>query len=419
MAAAPEDLDRTTAWQQESGSTTAPLATVEARGRRRAGLRVLLTRYLAAAVVLLGVVLVVDPHDPEVRAPAAQPWRYQQEQIDVEGSGLLNVYARGALHLSAWMTRSSIERLREVSRLNLLDFLVGSPTANRLSGWRQSYGFALEGSTKLAVLLLVGYGVLVRPSGRGWAVALLLLLSLTLAVTRPHTTVRLASAPSVALPSLVTEGFDRLDPVAAPARGRSADEVQQALVGAYWDSFVGNPLSRMQTGSPVLAGAAPASKPGVLASLRRSIADVNDWAVGRRGWERAFIASTALAYAVPLSVAIAALAMLATSAQAVLFLLCLAGLVMVPLWVDRRRRPAAFRYWLLPLPGTVGVLAAATMAALVVRRAGQGLHRSDEYLGLLLAGSTWPVVVALLVRRTARRRRVGPAGDGASKEASP
>jgi hypothetical protein len=39
-------------------------------------------------------------------------------------------------------------------------------------------------------------------------------------------------------------------------------------------------------------------------------------------------------------------------------------------------------------------------------RLAEALHRSDEYVGLLLAGSTWPVVTAaLLVRRAIRRRR--------------
>jgi glutamate/tyrosine decarboxylase-like PLP-dependent enzyme len=41
-------------------------------------------------------------------------------------------------------------------------------------------------------------------------------------------------------------------------------------------------------------------------------------------------------------------------------------------------------------------------------RAAETLHASDEYVGLLLAGSTWPALAAFLIGRwLTRRRRLG------------
>ena len=133
-------------------------------GGGRPGLRVVVGRYLAAGVVLLGLVLAIDPHDPERAAPpAATPWLYQQEAIAVEGGGLLNGYTRIAVGTTAWLTKGSIERVRDVNRLNLLDFLVGAPTARRLGDWRADHGMALEWMTRLSVFALALYGMLMRP----------------------------------------------------------------------------------------------------------------------------------------------------------------------------------------------------------------------------------------------------------------
>jgi hypothetical protein len=368
----------------------------------RSALRTVLGRYMVLAVILLGLVLLVDPRGAEVSGRSAtQPWRYQREAVNVDGGGPLNAYGRVTIQFTAWVARGAIERLRDVTRLNLLDLLVGSPTARSVGGWRESNGLALQRTTNLAVLALVLVGVLARPSGRGWILSILLLLSLTLVVTRPVTTVRYASAPSVAIPNAVVDLVGRIDP-------HERLPAEQELATAYWDSFVANPLSRMQTGSPVLSGAPPESKAGALTALRHNITAVNDWAVGRRGWERAFIGSTALAYVLPFSVAIAAFSMVSSSAQALLFLLCLASLVAVPLGIERRRRPLVFRYWLLPLVGTLALLAVSALFAVAAMRLGQAVHRSDEYVGLLLAGSTWPIVLALVARRVIRRRRARP-----------
>jgi hypothetical protein len=293
-----------------------------------------------------------------------------------------------------------------VTSFNLLDLVVGAPTANRVSGWRSANGLALERSTKLAVLLLVVFGVVARAvPGRTWVMVVLLLLGLTIVLTKPQTTVAAASGASVAVPRAMVGVYARFDPSMPPDPDRPPEQVQRELADEYWQSFVANPLSRMQTGTPVLSDADPAAKPGILTSLTQGIVGVNDWAVGKRGWERLFISATALAYVVPFSVLVTALAMTATAAQAVLFVLCLAGLVVIPIAVDRRRRPACFRYWLLPLLGTVLLLAASSLLCLAVMRLGQAVHRTDEYIGLLLAGSSGPVLLVLALRLVARRRR--------------
>jgi hypothetical protein len=375
-------------------------------GRGRPGVRVVVGRYLIAGIVLLGLVLAVDPHDPERAAtPATTPWQYQRESLRIEGGGLLNGYARAAVGATAWLAKGSIERVRDVNRLNLLDFLVGAPTARRLGDWRAGHGVAIEWATRLAVLALAMYGMLMRPSGRGWVLAILLVLSAVVLLTKPQTTVRLASDPSTGVPRITATLFTQLDPTQRPGAAGDAGEAGRELASDYWKAFVANPLSRVQTGTAVLTDAEPERKGGVLDALRRNVGAVNGWAVGDRGMERAFIATTALLYVIPFAIATAALSMIATSAQAVLFLLALAGLVAIPLGVDRRRRPSVFCYWALPLLGSIAVLFVTTFAALVVMRAGAAVHATDEYIGVLLAGSLWPVAAVFALRRHLRRRR--------------
>ena len=170
-----------------------------------------------------------------------------------------------------------------------------------------------------------------------------------------------------------------------------------------------HPLSRMQTGTSVLAGAEPDKKAGVLEALRKNVGTVNDWAIGHRGPERAFIATSALGYVAPFAVGLGLLAMVAACAQTLLFLLCLAGPFVLPLAVaGRRHRRTLVRFWLAPLLGSAAVLATASLLSFAVVRAAETLHASDEYVGLLLAGSTWPVLAAFLLGRWLNRRRQGP-----------
>jgi hypothetical protein len=198
----------------------------------------------------------------------------------------------------------------------------------------------------------------------------------------------------------------RVAPDGALGPRGDAEPTQRRLLTRYWKSYVGHPLSRMQSGSPVLADAAPGKKAGVLAALRKNVSSVNDWAVGRRGPERAFIATSALGYVLPFAVGLGALAMVAACAQTLLFVLCLGGVFALPLAVaGRRQRRMLVRFLVAPLLGSVAVLAGASLLSFVVVRAAETLHASDEYVGLLLAGSTWPALAAFLLGRWLTRRR--------------
>jgi hypothetical protein len=388
------------------GAARIPAAVPLDRGQVR--FRTLLFRYLAVGFVLLATVVVANPnagdagHDPD-------PWDYQREQVDVEGSGVLNAYARTAVRATAWLAKASIERQRDVLRLGLFDFLVGSGAADSIGGWRTDHSPALELATKVAMLSLIGYGLVRRPAWRKLTVAALLLLAATVVLTRPYTTVELAARPGVAVPNAMVGLVTRVAPDGALGRSPEAEPTQRRLLTRYWKSFVAHPLSRLQTGTPVLASASPGKKAGVLQALRKNVSAVNDWAIGRHGPERAFIATSALGYVLPFAVGLGALAMVAACAQTLLFLLCLAGLFALPLAVaGRRQRGAIIRYWLLPLLGSVAVLAGASLLSFVVVRAAETLHASDEYVGLLLAGSTWPALAAFLIGRwLARRGRQG------------
>jgi hypothetical protein len=363
-----------------------------------------LAAYLAAAFLLLAVVFALRP--AQGLAPAAPTWDYQRETVALEGGGALNAYARWALRATAAVTRGSIERQRDVHRLSPLDFLAGEDAARALAGWRERHRLPLEGATLAAVCGLAAWGTLRRRPGRVWLVALLMLVGLTLLVTRPQSATALAARAGTAVPNLVQRAGATADPSPSVAAGPGAEAVQRTVAGRYWTAFVAEPLSRLQTGTAVLATVPPAGKAGVLRTLRARVTAVGDWAVGRRGPERAVIATLALAYVLPFALALVALAMLASCAQALVWLLALAGPMVVPLAVDPGRRRAVARWWLVPLGAALALLAAAALAALAVIRVAELTHAADAYVGMLLAGSTAPLAAAALAaRRLAGRRR--------------
>jgi hypothetical protein len=377
-----------------------------AGGRRNDGgpaMATVLVAYLVAAFVLLATVYALRPH--RAAAPPAPTWDYQRETVALEGGGALNAYARWAVGATAWLTRGSIERQRDVHRLSPLDFLAGKAGARSLAAWRERHRLPLQGVTLAALFGLAAWGTLRRRAGRVWLVALLALLGLTVLVTRPQSATRLAGEAGVAVPNLVLGVGVKGDPSESVAAAPGAAPAQRTIAGRYWTAFVGEPLSRLQTGTTVLATAPPTAKAGVLGALRGRVTAVGDWAVGRRGPERAVIATLALVYVVPFALLLVALAMLAACAQAMVWLLCLAGPLVAPLAVDPRRRRAVLRLWLLPLAASVGLLACSALGALVVVRAAELAHAADAYLGMLLAGSTAPVLVAVLVVRHLTRRR--------------
>jgi hypothetical protein len=388
------------------------------------GTATVLAAYLAAAFLLLATVFALRPHQGP--APAAPTWDYQRETVALEGGGGLNAYARWAVDATAWLARGSIERQRDVHRLSPLHFLAGEDAARSLAGWRERHRLPLEGATVAAVGALAAWGTLRRRPGRVWLVALLALLGVTLLVTRPQTAAGLAARAGTEVPNLILRAGATADPSGSVATaadppgpagatrtgpgsagaGPAAEGVQRTVAGRYWTAFVAEPLSRLQTGTTVLATAPPTAKPGVLRSLRARVTAVGDWAVGRRGLERAVIATLALAYVLPFALLLVALAMLASCAQALVWLLVLAGPLVAPLAIDPRRRRAVLRWWLVPLAAAVALLVGSALAALVVIRAAELTHAADAYLGMLLAGSTAPLLAAALAaRRLLGRRR--------------
>jgi hypothetical protein len=388
--------------------------------RDRVRFRTLLFRYLAVGFILLATVVVASPGAPD--APGdPDPWDYQREQVTIQGRGVLNAYARLGVQTTAWLAKSSIERQRDMLRLSLFDALVGGGAAESVGGWRARNADLLEAATKAALLGLVAWGVVRRPAWRNLTVAALLLVVATVVITRPYSTVEAAARPGIFVPNAMLGMVTRIAPVGAPGDQREGEPTQRRLLTGYWRSFVAHPLSRMQTGTTVLGDAPPAKKAGVLDALRKNVSAVNDWAVGRRGPERAFIATSALGYVLPFAVSLGALAMVAACAQTLLFLLSLVGLFALPLAVaGRRQRRALVRFWLAPLLGSLAVLAAASLLSFVVVRAAETLHASDEYVGLLLAGSTWPALAAFLIGRwlTRRRQRLGLPATGPTPAAN-
>jgi hypothetical protein len=389
--------------------------------RRAPGTVTVLAAYLVAAFLLLATVFALRPHQGP--APSAPTWDYQRETVALEGGGSLNAYARWAVRTTAWLTRGSIERQRDVHRLSPLDFLAGEAGARSLAAWRERHRLPLQGATLAAVCALAAWGTLRRRPGRVWLAALLMLIGLTVLVTRPQSATSLAAEAGTGIPNLILRAGATADPsgsVATPgpgsggdpragATGPAGETVQRTVAGRYWTAFVAEPLSRLQTGTTVLATAPPTGKPGVLGFLRARVTGVGDWAVGRHGPERAVIATLALAYVLPFALLLVALAMVASCAQALVWLLALAGPLAVPLAVDPRRRRAVLHWWLVPLAAALALLAGSALAALVVIRAAELTHAADAYVGMLLAGSTAPLLAAALaVRRLVGRRPSRP-----------
>jgi hypothetical protein len=378
--------------------------------RREPGTATVLAAYLVTAFLLLATVLALRPHRGP--APAAPTWDYQRETVALEGGGGLNAYARLAVGATAALARASIERQRDVHRLSPLDFLAGQAAARSLAAWRERHRLPLEAATLAAVCALAAWGTLRRRpagAGRGWLVALLVVLGLTLLLTQPQRATSLAARAGTQVPSLLLGAVGDASGSAGAAGRPGAEPVQRTVADRYWTAFVGEPLSRLQTGTGVLASVPPTGKAGVLGLLRTRVRAVGDWAVGRRGPERAVIATLALAYVLPFAVLLVALAMLASCAQALLWLLLLAGPLVAPVAVDPGHRRAVLRLWLVPLAAALALLAGAALAALVVIRLAELLHAADAYIGMLLAGSTAPLLAAALaVRHLARRRPTRP-----------
>jgi hypothetical protein len=252
--------------------------------------------------------------------------------------------------------------------------------------------------------------------------AALLLLAASAALTRPASTLRLAAVPAGAVGELSVRAFGALDPARAgrPTDGRARPgdpaSIERALADSYWRAFVADPLSRLQTGTPVLAAANPEAKPGLLGQLRHGVGAVDDWAAGRgpSGPARAFMATSALVYALPFALVISALATLAACAKALVLVLATGGLLVLPLCAERRWRGPVARYWLAPLGASLLVLAASSLLGLATMRLAELVRGADQQLGLLLAGSVLPVVLAALLAKRLRARWRRPGGQGGS-----
>jgi len=389
-------------------------------------LRSVFAVYLTAAFLLLVIVFAIAPqraaHPPGTppAVPQAATWDYQRETVALAGPGLLNAYARGAVRATAWLARGSIERQRDVHRLNLLDYLAGEPAARALGRWRAAHQVPLEGVTIALLAALAAYGTLRRKpvpsgsrrrggSGRGWVVAVAGLLAGTLLLTQSAALTGLAGQAGVQVPNLTLRAAVQGDP-STELRG-GTQQVLEELSTRYWTSFVAEPLSRLQTGTTVLSAAPPTRKPGILTDLRGKLSAVNDWAIGRHGPERALIATFAVLYVLPFALALCALAMLATCAQALVFLLLLGALAVPALAVEQRHRRHLLRWWLQPLLAAAALLAAVALVSFLVVRVAELVHGADDELGLLLAGAAWPaLLLTLFGRRLARRVAAWRAG---------
>ena len=120
----------------------------------------------------------------------------------------------------------------------------------------------------------------------------------------------------------------------------------------------------------------------------------------------------------PFAVGLGALAMVAACAQTCCSCSASAGCSPCRWPWPAAASTAHARRLVAPLLGSVAVLAGASLLSFVVVRAAETLHASDEYVGLLLAGSTWPALAAFLLGRWLTRRRLAKASPAGSAPAA-
>src|SRR6266536_455820 len=331
--------------------------------------RRLLARYLLAAAALLTLALVVLPPAPPERPDAAAAHRL--ERLRVDGRGPLSSVGRTSLRASAWLAAATIDRQRALLDPTPLAARTREPLTRALHAWHQPRNGPLRASAVLAAMVLAAAGF----PGR-------------VAVATAFRVVR-APGPSPLLgqPSL------EADPGLVAAQKRIGD--------AYWTAFVTANVSRADTATPILAQAQPARRASLLDQLQRNLVGGRDGNAG--GLQRAVVGLDALAAVAASAVAASVLTTLAAIAQALLFVLCLAALLLTPLVCHPRAWRALGPGLVAPMVGAAVVLFLAALGSWTVTTTAVTLAAAGEWLLSLVSGSTVAVLATWLGWRALRR----------------
>jgi hypothetical protein len=363
-----------------------------------------LVRYLLAAAGLLTLALVVLPPAPSERPDATAAHRL--ERLRVEGRGPLSGLGRASLRASAWLAAAAIDRQRALLDPTPLAARTGQPLTRALHAWHQRRNDPLRAAAVAAATALAAAATLARRR-RNLAVALGFVLVAAVVVTRPATTLATAGFPGRVA---VAAAFRLVrSPGPAPLLGQPSLEADPSLVAtqkrigdAYWTAFVTANVSRADTATPILAQAEPARRASLLQQLQRNLVGGRDGNAG--GLQRAVVGLGALAAVAASAVTVSVLTVLASIAQALLFGLCLAAVLLTPLVFDPRAWRALGPGLVAPMLAAVVVLFAAALGSWFVTTTAVTLAAAGEWLLSLLSGSTLAVLAAYLVARTVRRQ---------------
>src|SRR6266540_3704662 len=366
--------------------------------------RRLLARYLLAAAALLTLALVVLPPAPTERPDAAAAHRL--EHLRVDGRGPLSSVGRTSLRASAWLAAATIDRQRALLDPTPLAARTREPLTRALHAWHQPRNGPLRASAVLAAMVLAALATLARRR-RSLAVALVAMLVAAVVVTRPATTLAAAGFPgrvAVATAFRVVRA-----PGPSPLLGQPSLEADPGLVAAqkrigdaYWTAFVTANVSRADTATPILAQAQPARRASLLDQLQRNLVGGRDGNAG--GLQRAVVGLDALAAVAASAVAASVLTTLAAIAQALLFVLCLAALLLTPLVCHPRAWRALGPGLVAPMVGAAVVLFLAALGSWTVTTTAVTLAAAGEWLLSLASGSTVAVLATWLAWRAVRRQ---------------
>jgi hypothetical protein len=388
------------------------------RGLRQS--RRLLVRYLYAAGALLIVALVVLPPAPSEQPDATVAHRVERLRID--GRGPLSGLGRGSLRASAWLAAATIDRQRELLDPTPLAARTQKPLTRALHAWNEPRNNSLRLSAVAVAMVLAALAAMARRR-RNFAVALVGVLVAAVMVTRPATTLATAGFPgrvAVATAFRVVGSPGPSLQLGQPSLEADPDLVaaQKRVGDQYWTAFVTTSISRADTATPILAQAEPARRAPLLEQVQRGLVGGREGSAG--GVQRAVVGVSAFAAVAVSAVAASTFTMVASIAQALLFVLCLVALLATPLVFDRRCWWVLGRGLLAPMLGAAVLVFVAALGSWLVTTLAVSVAAAGEWLLSLASGSMVAAIagwfgVRWLVRRQVARLAAGagrPARDG-------
>lgn len=375
--------------------------------RRPLRWRTRLARLLLGTLLLVSVVLLATPTPAE-----PQPgYRIEVTRAHTPDAPLPEQLAARTVQVTAWAAGQANDRQADLLQTSPVDTRLFTPASRWLGNLISTHRLLVLIVLGLITAGLVFYGVYRRPAHRWWLTTVLLLLISSGMVNFPQATLTAANTPGLAVTRQVANwahtGLFNPD-------ARQAATVQADLAERFWTGFVTGTHSRLQTQSNILTHTPAANRDDVVAFLHRQGVQP---ASGQTG---AVISASGLLSAAPFALGIAGASVLGSTAQTLLLLLTVSGLLAVPGLLSTGRLRVLLTWWMVPatlamLLAAVAAFASLGLTALAVAAASTWETISSVIAGSVLALLTLGTLVAVgwrvrrRVRAWIRGRRERPA----------